>query len=153
MDYMLTAGKHLAALLLITGFSLAADPTSVPASAKEREAQAQAFVNDKLHLWQRHMNLAHWTIEANLVRHSTLKPKTLGGIHWDRNTMTASIEVLSTYDYKLGPQEMLDDMEFTVVHELVHLQLSSLPRSEASRSAEEHAVNEIAGALLKLAKK
>jgi hypothetical protein len=48
---------------------------------------------------------------------------------------------------------MLDDMEFTVVHELVHLQLSSLPRSEASRSAEEHAVNEIAGALLKLAKK
>jgi hypothetical protein len=48
---------------------------------------------------------------------------------------------------------MLDDMEFTVVHELVHLQLSSLPRSEASRSAEEHAVNEITQALLNLAKR
>ena len=99
------------------------------------------------------MNLTDWTIRANLVRNNSLKPKTLGGIHWDRSTMTASIEVLSTYDYRLPPQEMLDDMEFTVVHELVHLQLSSLPRSEASRSAEEHAVNEIAGALLKLAKK
>jgi hypothetical protein len=45
---------------------------------------------------------------------------------------------------------MLDDMEFTIVHELIHLQLSSLPRSEASRSAEELAVNRIAEALLKL---
>jgi hypothetical protein len=47
---------------------------------------------------------------------------------------------------------MLDDMEFTVVHEMVHLQLASLPRSEASRRVEEHAVNELAAALLKLAK-
>jgi hypothetical protein len=46
---------------------------------------------------------------------------------------------------------MLDDMEFTIVHEMVHLELASLPRSEASRRVEEHAVNEIATALLKLA--
>jgi hypothetical protein len=45
---------------------------------------------------------------------------------------------------------MLDDMELTIVHELVHLQLASLPRSEASRSTEEHAVNGIADALLDL---
>ena len=41
-------------------------------------------------------------------------------------------------------------MEFTVVHELIHLQLSSLPRSEASRSAEERAVNHITEALIQL---
>jgi len=35
----------------------------------------------------------------------------------------------------------------------VHLQLASLPRSEASRRSEEHAVNELAAALLKLAKR
>lgn len=40
--------------------------------------------------------------------------------------------------------EMLNDMEFTLVHELVHLELASLPRSEASRRSEEHAVNHIA---------
>jgi hypothetical protein len=41
-------------------------------------------------------------------------------------------------------------MELTIVHELVHLELASLPRSEASRSTEEHAVNGIADALLAL---
>jgi hypothetical protein len=45
---------------------------------------------------------------------------------------------------------MLNDMELTIVHELVHLELSSLPRNEASRSSEEHAVNRIAEALLGL---
>jgi hypothetical protein len=48
---------------------------------------------------------------------------------------------------------MLDDMEFTVVHELIHLELSSLPRSEASRRDEEYAVNQIADALLALDRK
>jgi len=33
----------------------------------------------------------------------------------------------------------------------VHLELASLPRSEASRRIEEHTVNAIASALLKLA--
>jgi hypothetical protein len=41
-------------------------------------------------------------------------------------------------------------MELTVVHELVHLDLASLPRSQASRSSEEHAVNGIAQAMLQL---
>jgi hypothetical protein len=45
---------------------------------------------------------------------------------------------------------MLQDMEFTVVHELIHLELSSLPRSDASRREEEYAVNRITEALLKL---
>ena len=40
-------------------------------------------------------------------------------------------------------------MEITVVHELVHLELSSLPRPPSSRH-EELAVNRIADALLKL---
>jgi len=38
---------------------------------------------------------------------------------------------------------MLQDMELTIVHELVHLELAALPRSQASRSTEEHAVNGI----------
>jgi hypothetical protein len=41
-------------------------------------------------------------------------------------------------------------MELTVVHELVHLDLASLPRRQASRSSEEHAVNGIAQAMLGL---
>src|SRR5579864_5837521 len=126
--------------ILLAGSCLAAGPVSgsipqMAATPQERELQAETFVAAKLQLWQQRLNLAKWTIRANLVRTSSLKPKTLGGINWDSTTMTATIAVMSTYDYKLPFDAMLDDMEFTVVHELVHLQLSSLPRSEASRSA------------------
>lgn len=60
------------------------------------------------------------------------------------------IRVLDAADYQLQCPAMLADMEFTVVHELVHLVLSSLPRSEASRRVEEQAVNQLTDALLKL---
>jgi len=122
-------------------------------AADDREARAQVFVKAKLQFWQQRLNLQKWEINVQLVRNTSLKPKTLGNIHWDAETMRATIDVQSSYDYNLPFQQMLDDMEFTVVHELVHLQLSSLPRSEASRSAEEHAVNEITQALLNLAKR
>jgi hypothetical protein len=151
----------MAALLFpaLVGFTFAVDPVSIPLpqvamrpAPQEREAQAEKFVAEKLHLWQQRLNLTKWNVRANLVRINALKPKTLGGIHWDAGVMKATIDVLSPYDYALPYQAMLDDMENTVVHELVHLHLSTLPRSEASRSAEEHAVNEITSALLKLAK-
>jgi hypothetical protein len=35
---------------------------------------------------------------------------------------------------------MLDDMELTIIHELIHLKLTSLPHSEATRGNEEQAV-------------
>jgi hypothetical protein len=82
-----------------------------------------------------------------------LKSKTLGGIRWDKGKKSAVLSVLDASDYRLPFREMLADMEFTIVHELVHLELSSLPRSEASRSSEEHAVNGIAEALLSLDRK
>jgi len=85
-----------------------------------------------------------------MTRRNDLKPKTRGHIRWDKDKKSAVIGVLDASDYQLPFQEMLDDMEFTIVHELVHLELASLPRSEASRSSEEHAVNGIAEALLKL---
>lgn len=143
----------------LSAFGIAAEPPKAqlphtgPLTAEEREALAQNFVKEKLQFWQKRLNLEKWNIGVQLVRNTSLKPKTLGNIHWDADTKQAVISVLSTYDYKLPLQEMLDDMEFTVVHELVHLQLSSLPRSEASRSAEEHAVNEITQALVNLAKR
>ena len=123
-----------------------------PDAPQEREAAAEKFVSAKLKLWQERMNLADWQIRVNLVRPRALEPRTLGNIQWDTDTKEATIGVLSAYDYKLPFPEMLEDMEFTVVHELVHLQLASLPRSEASRRIEEHAVNELTRALLKLAR-
>jgi hypothetical protein len=144
----------LASTLCLTAQPITPGSSRVSAlTASEREARAQNFIKEKLQFWKRRLNLENWDISVQLVRSTSLKPKTLGNIHWDTSTMQAAIDVQSSYDYKLPMKEMLDDMEFTVVHELVHLQLSSLPRSEASRTAEEHAVNEITQALLNLAKR
>ena len=140
------------AALLSTAFSRQtfASSTNVVGSAPNQEAVSK-FVNDALHVWQERMNLKDWKIRVELVRADKLEPRTLGNVHWDTDTKSATIGVLSPLDYQLPYNAMLADMEVTVVHELVHIELASLPRSEASRGTEEHAVNEISAALLNLA--
>jgi hypothetical protein len=150
----LTAARFSGFAVLL--FALLAAPASGSShefTPQEREATAAKFVAERLQIWQDRMNLKNWNIRVQLARASQLEAKTLGNIHWDTNLKTATIRVLSPEDYKLPYQAMLDDMEFTIVHELVHLELASLPRSEASRRVEERAVNEIATALLKLARR
>lgn len=119
---------------------------------EDRDGAVSKFVAQKLQVWQERMNLKDWKITVHLVPADQLEPKTLGNVHWDTDVKTASISVLSPEDYKMPYDAMLNDMEFTIVHELVHLELASLPRSEASRRVEEHAVNEISSALLRLAR-
>ena len=121
-----------------------------PGHACEQCLTAETFLNQRLFIWQKRLKLENWKIGLQLVRPADLKPKTLGNIHWDADTRSATIKVLSPLDYKMEFTDALRDMEFTVVHELVHLQLSSLPRNEASRSAEEKAVNTLTQALLDL---
>ena len=111
---------------------------------------APLFVEEKLEYWQQRLQLSEWNISLVMTRRSDLKAKTLGGIRWDKGKKTAAIAVMDPSDYRMPCAEMLEDLEFTIVHELVHLELASLPRSEASRSTEEHAVNRIAEALVKL---
>lgn len=122
------------------------------ANRKERENIANRFIHQKLQVWQDRMNMPDWNIQIRLSRSKELEPNTLGNVHWDLDQKEATIRVLSTYDYKLPFPAMLDDMEVTVVHELVHIQLAQLPRSDASRGQEEHAVVQLTDALLKLSK-
>jgi hypothetical protein len=124
----------------------------VPASPDPADAsrQAQQYVTERLAYWRQQLKLEEWRISVAPARRGELKPRTLGAIRWDKGRKTAEIWVLDPADYQLPFREMLDDMELTIVHELVHLELASLPRSEASRSTEEHAVNGIADALLAL---
>ena len=79
----------------------------------------------------------------------------MGNVHWDADKKTAMIRVLDAADYGRPFRSTLQDMEFTVVHELVHLELTSLTRnfksrSEESFSEEEQAVNRMSDALLQL---
>jgi hypothetical protein len=120
-----------------------------------KDAQlAQRFIDDKLAVWRQRLKLEDWRISAVLTRRGDLAPNTLGGIRWDKGKKSAVIWVLDPSDYRLPFREMLDDMELTIVHELVHLDLASLPRSQASRgSGQEHAVSGIAEAMLGLERK
>ncbi len=144
-------------LLVVSLFSLAGNcgaevvSSNAPAApSRERTVLAESFTSERLWVWQKRLNLQDWKISVVMSRTGDLKPKTLGNIHWDADKKTAVIRVLDPADYRLPLHDMLQDMEFTVVHELIHLELSSLPRSDASRRDEEHAVNQIADALLKL---
>jgi len=131
--------------------------TIVPAGtlAHERTVMAGSFAQEKLARWQKRLNLQEWNITVVVSRASDLKPKTLGNIHWDLDKKTAVIRVLDPADYHMPTlQAMLDDVEFTVVHELIHLEmapvLADMQRNEANRRQEEFAVNRMAEALLKL---
>lgn len=129
---------------------VAQNGSSEETTPAEKCATAESFLAQKLLIWQKRLKLDDWNISFKLVRLAELKPKTLGNIHWDSDIKKASMNVLTPLDYKLSFAEALKDMEFTIVHEMVHLQLSSLPRNEASRSAEEKAVNTLTEALLQL---
>ena len=128
--------------------------TVAAVSAHERTLLAESFTKEKLAAWQKRLELQDWNISLEIVRASELKPKTLGNIHWDTDKKTATIRVLDPADYRLAQRAMLEDMEFTVVHELIHLEiapvLSHFTRSDADRREEEHAVNHMADALLHL---
>ena len=141
-------------LLVSSGISVAQEVPAPQLTAHERTLKAETFTAEKLWKWQKKLNLEDWKVSVLVVRNSDLKPKTLGNIHWDGDKKTAVIRVLDPADYKLEGEAMLEDMEFTVVHELIHLELapvlSPLQRNDANRMEEEHAVNHMAQALLDL---
>ncbi|MFN7935537.1 MAG: hypothetical protein U0R19_19560 [Bryobacteraceae bacterium] len=116
----------------------------------ERSALAERYLNQRLAVWQSRLKLTAWNIGIRMVHNGTLRQGTLGNIRWDADVKKATIRVLDAADYQRPYDATIQDMEFTVVHELLHLVLSSLPRSEASRSDEEFAVNRMTDALLNL---
>jgi hypothetical protein len=133
-----------------------AQSASIPCQmlASERSLVAGSFATERLWVWQKRLNLEGWDISVVVARAADLKPKTVGNIKWDRGKKTAVIRILDPADYHMEFGAMLRDIEFTVVHELIHLEmspvLSDLQRTEANRREEEFAVNHMADALLKL---
>ncbi len=98
-----------------------AEEISPHATAAEQAQLAQRFLDERLAVWRQRLKLQDWRISAVLTRRSDLAPKTLGGIRWDKTKKTAAIWVLDPADYRLPIREMLDDMELTIIHELIHL--------------------------------
>ena len=110
----------------------------------------QAQVDQWTKSWQDVLSLNDWTVTTQIVRVTALNPDTLGHLKWDIERKTALISVLDPLDYQLPADAIPRDMEFTILHELVHLRLGELPRNAASRNTEERVVNQIASALFRL---
>ena len=122
---------------------------------RERGPLAETYLRRRLPLWQKRLNLQDWSITLEMSHPSDLRRGSLGNVHWDAEKKTAMIRVLDASDYQMPFSATLKDMEFTVVHELTHLELSSLTRNFKSRSEEsvgeeERAVNRLSEAMLQL---
>jgi hypothetical protein len=116
--------------------------------AEDRQALANRYVHEILPYWQHRLALDDWQVHILLSRPEDLRPGTLGNIHWDREKKAATIRVMDSTGYHTDLPAMLKDMQVTVVHELVHLELASLPVAEADRSNQEFAIDHLTDALL-----
>lgn len=141
------------AVLLILGISVSLGSTgSSPDKAVTAPAITQSQVDDWTRLWQKRLDLGEWSITTVIVRSSDLKPDTLGNLKWNTGNRSAIVKVLNPLDYELPASEIPTDIEYTILHELIHLQLSVLPHDGSSKMTEEKVVNRISEALFQLEK-
>jgi hypothetical protein len=138
------------AVLLVLGIGVSSAATPAPRDIRSTVTPEQ--VDRWTKQWQKRLDLGDWRIATLIVRHTELKPETLGNLHWDTENHTATIRVLDPCDYELPGSEVPQDIEYTIVHELIHLQLSVLPRDANARTVEERVVNKISEALFQLEK-
>lgn len=141
------------AVLLVLGVCVSLGGSSGLSSEKATSpAITQAQVDDWTRSWQRRLDLGEWTITTLIVRTADLKQDTLGNLKWNTANRTAVVKVLNPLDYELPSSEIPSDIEYTIVHELIHLQLSVLPHDGSAKLIEEKVVNRISEALFQLEK-
>jgi hypothetical protein len=143
----------LPTVLLLTGIVGICRAAEIPPEARAT-TRAESYMRHRVEIWKARLKLQAWSVSLEVSHKSDLRPGTLGNIHWDPDKKTAVIRVLGgSDDNDLSDPAALAAMEDTLVHELIHLELASLPKTDASRSDEEFAVNHLAEALLELDRK
>jgi hypothetical protein len=96
--------------------------------------------------WQKRLGLDDWRLELRVVRQNSLDKATWGNAEWDPDRKSGTISVLDPRDYNLRGSELRLDMECTIVHELVHIQVAPLAAHDETQR--EEVVNKIMTALL-----
>jgi hypothetical protein len=106
----------------------------------------ESRLDHQLKLWQKRMGLEGWNLALRVVRQSEIDRNSWGAAEWDPVAKTGLISVLDPRDYNLKGEELRLDMECTIVHELVHIQVAPLGARDAKQR--EQVVNRIMGALM-----
>ena len=102
-------------------------------------------------IWQRRLRLSDWDVEVKIVRKRQLVENRLAQISIEWHHKHAIIEMMDPIDWH-DEHGRLQDHEFEIVHELLHLHTGAMHDDLDSR-AEEQAINCIAGALIKAYRK
>ena len=106
----------------------------------------ESRLDRQLKSWQKRLGLEEWRLSLRVVRQSQLDPNSWGTAEWNPKSKTGMINVLDPRDYNLKGDALKLDLECTIVHELVHIQLSPL---KADHYAEgEEVVNKIMTAVM-----
>lgn len=106
----------------------------------------ESHLDHQLRSWQRRLGMDDWRLSIRVVRQRYLDKNTWGNAEWNPEEKTGTISVLDPMDYNLKGGDLRLDMECTIVHELVHIQVGPLDaRDERVR---EDVVNNIMTALL-----
>ena len=106
----------------------------------------ESQLDRQLKSWQRRLGMDDWRLTVRLVRQNNLDRNTWGNAEWDPRGKTGTIKVLDPMDYNLRGGDLKLDMECTIVHELVHIQVS--PFDAPDETVREEVVNRIMTALI-----
>jgi len=106
----------------------------------------ESHLDRQLKSWQKRLGMEDWRFTLRLVRQNQLDKNTWGNAEWNPEEKTGTISVLDPVDYNLKGSDLRLDMECTIVHELVHIQVSPLEAPDAN--VREDVVNNIMTALL-----
>jgi hypothetical protein len=103
--------------------------------------------------WQRILRLQDWIISVGIFRKRDMKGENrCGEVEWTLEKRMASIRILDPVDYPDGLMEE-QDMELTLVHELLHLHLVAVTpdhEDELRHCALEQAIDAISRGLVAL---
>jgi hypothetical protein len=106
----------------------------------------ESRLDRQMKFWQKRLGLEEWNLSLRVVRQSQIDPDSWGTAEWYPESKTGVINVLDPRDYNLKGGNLKQDMECTIVHELVHIQVSPLKAEDAAER--EEVVNKIMAAVL-----
>ena len=106
----------------------------------------ESHLDRQLKSWQKRLGMEDWRLTVKLVRQGDLEKNTWGNAQWNPKDRTGTISVLDPADYNLKGGDLRLDMECTIVHELVHIQVSTFDAPD--EITREEVVNHFMTALL-----
>lgn len=108
-------------------------------------------LQEKLKYWKKRLRLRDWTIDAHVYRLSEFSnTNRQGECQWVEESKTAQIKVLDPADF--SHTILINDMEETLVHELLHLHFAPMNEDKYYMPIEQ-AIESIAKALVEIDRK